>query len=176
MSWRPLERALVQLPEFSPSALLAQLISGDVDFVVIGGIAAVAHGSPTLTRDLDVCYATDDENLRRLGDVLVGLGARLRGVAEDVPFVPDGRTLRHTQVLTLDTSLGPLDVLAAPSGFPGYPALLQRADVRDFQGIVVRIASLEDLIAMKRAAGRPKDLIAVEELEAIQRILREEPA
>jgi predicted nucleotidyltransferase len=169
----PPESGLVPLPEFRPSALVQRLDAAGVDFVVIGGIAAVLHGSAQLTQDLDVCYATDPENLDRLGAALTALDARLRGVAEAVPFVPDGRTLRHAQVLTLDTSHGPLDVLAAPSGFPGYDALRERAEEVEFRGIRTRIASLEDLVAMKRAAGRPKDLIAVEELEAIQRILRE---
>jgi hypothetical protein len=161
-------------PDFRADRLFAHLNGGGVDFVVIGGIAAQAHGSSQFTGDVDVCYDTADDNLHRLGKVLVSLGARLRGVAEDVPFVPDGRTLRHTQVLTLDTPHGPLDVLAAPSGSPGYAALAERAVTVDWDGIIVKIASLEDLIAMKRAAGRPKDLLAVEELEAIQRILRED--
>jgi len=166
----------VLLPDFSPWELIERLNKAEVDFVVIGGIAAVVHGSPQFTKDLDVCYDTTDENLKRLGAALVALGARLRGVAEEVPFVPDGRTLRGTQMLTLDTPLGPFDVLASPSGFPGYAALAERAIHAEIRGVGFRIASLEDLIAMKRAAGRPKDLIAVEELEAIQRILREESA
>jgi len=163
----------VALPELHPAELLVRLTAARVNFVVIGGIAATLHGSAYITRDLDVCYATDEANLQRLGEALVGLEARLRGVAEDVPFVPDGRTLRHTQVLTLQTRFGPLDVLAAPSGFPGYEALSERAMATEVNGVSVKIASLEDLIAMKRAAGRPKDLLAVEELEAIQRLLRE---
>lgn len=160
-------------PEFRPDRLFARLSDGGVDYVVIGGLAAQAHGSATFTNDTDVCYATDDDNLRRLGEVLVALGARLRGVAEDVPFVPDGRTLRRTQVLTLDTPYGGLDVLAAPSGFPGYAALSERAMTIEWAGATIKVTSLEDLIAMKRSAGRPKDLLAVEELEAIQRILRD---
>lgn len=162
------------LPDFDPWALIGRLNQEGVDFVVIGGIAAVAHGSAQFTQDLDVCYSTEPENLERLGTALVALGARLRGVAEDVPFVPDGRTLRRTQVLTLDTPFGPFDVLAAPSGFPGYRILAENAVPTVIREVAFRIASLDDLIAMKRAAGRPKDLIAVEELEAIRRILRED--
>jgi hypothetical protein len=164
---------LAEWPEFRPRPLVERLVAGQVDFVVIGGIAAVIHGSATITRDLDVAYATDEENLERLGAVLVALGARLRGVTEDVPFVPDGRTLRRTRVLTLDTPDGRLDVLADPDGSPGYELLRERALAADLDGIVVRIASLDDLIAMKKAAGRPKDLVAVEELEAIRRLQRE---
>ncbi len=161
------------LPDFRPTELLSALSAGELDFVVIGGIAAGAHGSVAFTQDLDVAYAPDDRNLDRLGAVLVGLGARLRGVTDDVPFVPDGRTLRRTRVLTLDTAAGWLDLLAEPDGAPVYAQLRERAVDEDVGGIVVRVASLADLIAMKKAAGRPKDLIAVEELEAIERLQRE---
>jgi predicted nucleotidyltransferase len=160
-------------PDFSPRALLRRLVEGDVDFVVIGGIAAVARGSVQFTQDLDIVYAPDQENLDRLGKVLVDLGARLRGVADDVPFIPDGRTLRRTRVLTLETPIGLIDLLAQPDGAPVYEHLRERASVEIIAGVEVKVASLDDLIAMKKAAGRPKDLVAVEELEAIQRLQRE---
>ena len=162
-----------ELPKFSPRALLQALADADVDFVVVGGIAAVAHGSAYFTRDLDITYAPTEENLERLGQVLVRLGARLRGVTDDVPFVPDGRTLRRTRVLTLETPIGLIDLLAQPDGAPVYAQRRARADRDLIAGVEVAYASLEDLIAMKKAAGRPKDLVAVEELEAIQRLVRE---
>jgi len=149
---------------------LGALTEGRVDFVVIGGIAAVAHGSPQFTRDLDITYAGDEDNLERLGAVLVGLGATLRGVTDDVPFVPDGRTLRHTRMLTLVTPDGALDILARPDGSGGYERLRANAITATVGGVDVRIAGLDDLIAMKKAAGRPKDRIYVEELETIQRL------
>ena len=164
---------LGELPDFDPEALLRRLVEGGVDFVVVGGVAAVAHGSAYFTQDLDISYAPDAENLDRLGKVLVGLGARLRGVTDDVPFIPDGRTLRRTRVLTLETPQGNLDLLAEPDGAPVYERLRERAARERVAGVEVLIASLDDLIAMKRAAGRPKDLVAVEELEAIQRLRRE---
>ncbi|CAA9506252.1 MAG: hypothetical protein AVDCRST_MAG30-2214 [uncultured Solirubrobacteraceae bacterium] len=162
-----------RLPEFRPSALLDRLVTAEVDFVVIGGFAALVHGGSQLTRDLDICYSPGDDNLDRLGRTLIELDATLSGVAEDVPFVPDGRTLRRTQILTLLTEAGRLDLLVDPSGSPGYDRLSERALRVEWAGTTIKVASLEDLIAMKRAAGRPKDLLAVEELEAIQRILRE---
>jgi hypothetical protein len=164
---------LAEWPEFRPRALLERLVAGQVDFVVIGGLAAVVHGSATITRDLDVVYSADHENLDRLGAVLVALGARLQGVTDEVPFMPDGRTLRRTRVLTLDTPDGRLDLLAEPDGSPPYERLRARALRADLDSVEVRVASVEDLIAMKKAAGRPKDLVAVEELEAIQRLTRE---
>ena len=157
-------------PEFNLVALLRALVEGGVDFVVIGGIAAVAHGSPQLKQDLDVSSASDDANLERLGAVLVGLGATLRGGTDDVPLVPDGRTLRETRVLTLLTREGPLDVLAEPDGLGGYERLRANAITASVGGVDVRIAGLDDLIAMKKAADRPKDRIYVEELETIRRL------
>jgi hypothetical protein len=154
--------------------MFARLSEAGFAYVVIGGIAAQAHGSAQFTGDADICYATDPDNLEKLGKVLVELDARLRGVAEDVPFIPDGRTLRRAQVLTLETVYGQLDVLAAPDGVPGYAALAEHALDVEWAGTRIRFASLEHLIAMTRAAGRPKDLIAVEELEAIQRLLSEQ--
>jgi hypothetical protein len=162
-----------RFPDFSPRALLRALVEGGVDFVVIGGIAAVARGSAAFTQDLDVSYAPDQENLDRLGQVLVDLGARLRGVTDDVPFIPDGRTLRRARVLTLETPIGIIDLLAQPDGAPEYRRLRERATTEVIAGVEVHVASLDDLIAMKKAAGRPKDLVAVEELEAIQRLSRE---
>lgn len=164
--------SLADTPALDATELLRRLTARGVDFVVIGGIAAVLHGSARITQDLDVCFATDDGNLLTLGRVLTDLGARLRGVAEDVPFVADAPTLRRVEVLTLVTELGALDVLARPSGAPGYERLRQRADRFELDTFTVLVASIDDLLAMKRAAGRPKDLADVVELEAIVQLRR----
>jgi Nucleotidyltransferase of unknown function (DUF6036) len=160
---------LADWPEFHLQALLGRLAEAKIDFVVIGGIAAVANGSAAMTRDLDITYATDEENLDRLRGLLAALDARLRGVTDGVPFVPDNRTLGHTRILALDTPDGRLDLVARPD----YAWLRERSWTVAIAGARVHVASLEDLIAMKKAAGRPKDLVAVEELEAIRRLLRE---
>lgn len=154
--------------------LLGRLTEGGVDFVVIGGVAVILQASPRFTKDLDICYATGQENLDRLGAVLIGLGAKLRAADEDLPFVPDGRTLRQTQILALTTADGGIDLLVDPDGSPGYGALRRRASVFDIDGIAVRVASIEDLIAMKRAAGRPQDVVDIESLEIASRRLRRE--
>lgn len=159
-------------PDFRPTTLLGGLARSAVDFVVIGGVAVVVQASPRFTRDLDICYASDVANLERLGAFLVSLDAKLRGVDEDLPFVPDARTLRRTQTLTLSTREGDLDLHVDPPGSPGYAALRRRADIIDLDGESVRIASLEDLIAMKLAAGRPQDQIDVESLEIARSRLR----
>ena len=159
-------------PDFRPAALTGVLVQASVDFVVIGGVAVVIQASPRFTRDLDISYATNAENLERLGAVLVELDAKLRGIEEDMPFSPDARTLRRAQMLTLTTRYGDLDLLADPPGSPVYPALRRHADVVDIDGNSVRIASLEDLIEMKRAAGRPQDGIDIESLEAARSRIR----
>lgn len=156
-------------PDFDPREALRRLTARGVDFVLVGGFAAVAHGSPRLTQDLDLTYATVEANLEALGEVLVGLDARLRGVNEEVPFKPDVKTLRRTELLTLETSAGPLDLLARPSGAPPYSTLRRRAERLDLGGFLVLVASIEDLLAMKQASGRPKDLGDIEELQAIRR-------
>lgn len=158
--------------ELKADEILQRLVARGVDFVVIGGIAGVLHGSARATFDLDICFATDEGNLEALGEVLVGLDARLKGVADEAPFVPDAGTLRRVEVLTLDTAAGELDVLAKPSGAPRYDALRRRAERYDLGGFSVLVASIDDLIAMKAAAGRTKDLADVEELETIRRLRR----
>jgi len=159
-------------PDFRPTALIGALVQAEVDFVVIGGVAVVVQASPRFTRDLDISYATDTTNLERLGELLVSLNARLRDVEDDVPFAPDARTLRQTEMLTLSTRDGDLDLLADPPGSPGYASLRRHADVVELDGAPVPIASLEDLIAMKRAAGRPQDELDIESLEVARSRIR----
>jgi hypothetical protein len=152
-------------PELRLGSLLRGLTEGGVDFVVIGGVAVVVQASPRFTKDLDICYDPGRENLERLAAVLMKLEAKLRGVDEDLPFVPDARTLRRTQILTLTTADGGMDLLVDPDGSPGYSALRRRASQVEFEGISIRVASVDDLIAMKQAAGRPQDLVDLESLE-----------
>ena len=155
--------------------ILRRLTAQGVDFVVIGGIAAVLHGSAQATFDLDICYATDAGNLKALGEVLKDLGARLKGVDDRIPFVADAATLRRIELLTMVTDAGELDILSRPAGSRGYEALRRHADRVDLDGFSVLVASIDDLIAMKQAAGRQKDLAAVEELEAIRRLKAPRP-
>jgi hypothetical protein len=155
-------------PDYHPATLVRALIDEGVDFVIVGGIAVVLQAMPRFTKDLDICYALAQENLDALGRVLVALKARLRGVSEDVPFVPDGRMLRHTQIVCLTTPSGDIDLIVNPDGAPGYDALRRRADLMELAGRTVRVASIEDMLAMKRAAGRPQDLVDLESLEVAQ--------
>lgn len=154
-------------PAFRAADILGVLVSHGVDFVVVGGLAVVFHGSTRITQDLDVCYSTEPANLEVLGRALIELDAKLFGIEEDVPFVPDAKTLERTEILTLATKHGKLDVLRLPGGAPPYPALRENAELVETGGLAIRVASPEDLIAMKRNAGRNKDLADIEELEAI---------
>jgi Nucleotidyl transferase AbiEii toxin, Type IV TA system len=157
-------------PEFDPERLLERLTARGVDFVLVGGYAAVIHGSPRLTQDLDIAFSIEADNLRALGRALADLEARLYGVEDEVPFAPDHDVLRRIEVLTLDTSAGKLDLLAKPPGAPPYARLRSNARRVDIGELAIPVASIDDLIAMKEAAGRPKDLADIEELEAIRRL------
>jgi aminoglycoside-2''-adenylyltransferase len=162
-------------PKLRVRDLIAALVDGEVDFVVIGGIAAVLHGSPTITHDLDIVFENSAENRERLGAVLTGLGAKPFGIDEEVPFEADARTLDRIQLLTLETSAGRIDVMHPPPGSPSYEDLRTGARLTEIDGIdqEIPVAAIDDLIAMKRAAGRSKDLTAVVELEAIKRLSKE---
>lgn len=154
---------------YDPLGALRTLQSHRVRFVVIGGVAGRLWGSPTMTNDVDVCYDRDPKNLPRLAEALRELGARLRGVDDEVPFLLDAKTLANGQNFTFMTDLGPLDVLGAPAGVRGFEELAVNAAEFDLGGgLVVLVCDLSDLIRMKRAAGRPKDRIEVEVLTAVQ--------
>jgi predicted nucleotidyltransferase len=159
-------------PDLDAREILRRLTTAGVDFVVIGGIAVILHGYPRITRDLDVAFAPDAVNLDALGQVLVGLDARLRGVEEDVPFVPDAQTLQGMELLTLETSAGWFDVHRSVEGARDYEQLRRRAERVSLGDFSVLLASVDDLLAMKRAAGRPQDLTDIEALEAIKRLRR----
>jgi uncharacterized nucleotidyltransferase DUF6036 len=166
----PKDRIPAEWPDLDVREMLQRLVSAGVDFVVIGGIAVLLHGYPRNTRDLDIAFAHDAGNLKALGGVLVDLSARLRGVDTDVPFVPDERTLQGVELLTLETSAGWLDVQRRTPGVASYERLRRRAERIDLDGFSVLVASPDDLIAMKRAAGRPQDQLDIAALEAIKRL------
>lgn len=156
------------LTPFDPATALAALTEQGVRFVVIGGIAARLLGSPTVTRDLNVCYSRDPQNLERLAGVLRRLNARLRGAPASVPFRLDAKTLERGDHFTFVTDAGDLDILGTPSGSAGYDQLAPNAAYVDLDGVRVLVADVNDLIAMKRASGRPKDLIELEVLGALR--------
>lgn len=158
---------------FDPFAILRVLIEHDVRFVLIGGLAGNAHGSTTVTLDLDICYQRVPENLERLALALRELRVTLRGADPGLPFRIDARTIRNGLNFTFDTAkYGRFDCLGEASGYT-YDVLAANAEPGDIGGVTVIVASLDDLIRMKRAAGRLKDLVEIESLSKL-RDVREE--
>lgn len=153
---------------FDPLGALRTLSEHGVRFVLIGGYAAALRGSPMITGDIDICYSRDDANLQALAAALIELGATLRGAPSDIPFRLDAATLKAADHFTFSTKAGAVDCLGTPAGTDGFADLDASATDEDLDGLTVRVASIEDLIRMKQAAGRPQDLIAVEWLSAIR--------
>jgi hypothetical protein len=147
-----------------------------VDFLIIGGIAARLHQTGYATVDVDICPSRDISNLERLAAALRDLGARLRveGDPRGIAFVIHADVLKMMTTMTLITDYGPLDLCFTPDGFvAGYLTLQQRTVLITVDDVEIPVAALEDVIASKRAAGRPKDIVALPELEAHLRRSRE---
>ena len=157
---------------FDAESLLRQLARHDVEFILVGGVAAVVHGSVRLTTDLDVVYARTPENIDRLVAAVAPLSPYLRGAPPGLPFRWDTATIRAGLNFTLTTSLGDLDLLGEITGGGDYAALRRDTRLVHVFGISCRCLELDRLIQVKRAAGRAKDLEVIAELEA----LREEGA
>ena len=148
--------------------LLSTLVKAEVEFVIVGGVAATLHGSSRLTSDLDIVYSRSKENIRRLAKALQRLKPYLRGAPAGLPFRLDFETIHAGLNFTLTTSAGPLDIRGEIAGGFDYQVLRQRSiDARLF-GLRCRVIELDALIENKIAAGRPKDLEVVAELEVIR--------
>lgn len=161
--------------DFQPEAVIRLLGRHEVRYVLIGGLAAVTHGAPIVTQDIDLCYARDAANLERLAAALQDVHAYLRGADPGLPFRLDARTLAKGDAFTFTTDLGWIDILATPAGTDGYEDLARTSQPFELFGHRVLIAAVDDLIRMKRAVGRPKDLLAIEELGALREELDRAP-
>jgi hypothetical protein len=148
-------------------ALIEALGRAQVDFVLIGGVAVVAHGHLRATLDLDICYARTAENLERLAAALAPFHPTLRGAPGDLPFRLDARTLRSGLNFTLSTDVGDVDLFGEVTGVGSYAEVARGAVDLELYAHSVRVASLEVLERAKRAGGRAKDLL---DLEAIREI------
>ena len=140
----------------------------NVSCVIVGGVAAAIHGSLLLTNDLDVCYARDTANLKQLAEALQSVNARLRNTPEELPFILDEETLLRGLNFTFTTDIGDLDLLGEVHGVGRYEDVVAGSVAVEMFGYRFAVIDIGKLIAAKRAAGRPKDLIALPELEAIQ--------
>ena len=148
--------------------LLFALTQHRVEYIVIGGAAGIAHGSARLTQDLDIVYRRSPENLINLTAALAGLSPYLRGAPPGLPFLWDAETLRRGLNFTLVTTLGDIDLLGEIPGGGGWEGLHAGAIALEVFDLTCLCLSLPQLIRAKIAAGRPKDLEAVAELEAIR--------
>jgi hypothetical protein len=150
---------------------LAELLDRHgVEFLVIGGQAAVLHGSPLPTFDVDLCYRRTAPNLERLAAALKEIRPTLRGAPPDLPFRLDARSLALGANFTFETELGPLDLLGWLEPFGPYESLIGRAERIDLGSVQVSVISLDDLIAIKRHINRPKDQVAALQLEALRHL------
>lgn len=151
--------------------LLALLAESEIRFAVIGGVALIVRGVQRATEDLDIAYARDRENLARLATALATIHPRLRGVPADLPFVLDEASLRSGLNFTLDTDLGPLDLLGEVPGLGTFEHVDAASSEIEIDATRVLVLTLDGLEASKRAAGRPKDLVDLGYIRA----LREQP-
>jgi len=156
---------------FDPEALLDALYQHDVRYVLIGGLAAALRGSASPTFDVDITPATGTENLARLSAALKDLDARIRvdGIPEGLPFSHDATSLAQMTTLNLVTRLGDLDIAFDPAGVEDYSRWEAGASSVTVLGVPVQVASLDDIIRSKEAAGRDKDRLQLPVLRALQR-------
>lgn len=148
--------------------LLSALHKARADVIIVGGVAATVHGSARLTQDVDVCYSRTDANLDRIVKALKPLEPYLRGAPRGLPFEWSRATLRAGLNFTLTTTAGDIDILGEVTGGGKYEDLLGHTIAVTLFGQRAKVLNLEWLIATKRAAGRPRDLEAIAELEALR--------
>lgn len=146
---------------------LRLLVESEVRFILIGGVAAIAHGAARLTQDIDFLYSRDASNLERLAAALAPLDPYPRGAPPGLPFVWDTQSLSNGSNFTLTTTLGDMDLLAEISGGGTYDNLLSHSVPIEAFGVRFQCLDLAQLIKSKRAAGRPKDFEAIAELELL---------
>jgi hypothetical protein len=154
--------------------IFACLERHQVRYVLIGGLAAILHGSPQLTFDADICPAAAKENLERLAAALREMDARIRSgeIPEGLKFACDATFLAAVELVNLVTRYGDLDVAFVPAGTAGYSELARNAVTVTVKGTTVPVAALEDVIRSKETAGRPKDQRALPLLRALLEEIR----
>ncbi|MGH9458555.1 MAG: hypothetical protein ACRD2J_13060 [Thermoanaerobaculia bacterium] len=149
-------------------SLLGALVHGEVEFILVGGVAATVHGSARLTSDLDVVYRRTEENIERVAGTLAGLDPVLRGAPPGLPFRLDAPTIAHGLNFTLSTRAGALDLLGEIAGGGRWETLIDRTIEVELFDLRCRCLDLDALIEVKRAAGRPRDLETIAELETLR--------
>ncbi len=142
-----------------PQCLFSVLDKHHVDYVLIGGLAAVLHGSTAMTNDADILPDSDAANLERLSSALQTLDARLRtpDTSDGIPFDPHPTLIASMAMLNMTTRCGDLDLTFQPAALSGYAEVRERAVVFEVDGLQIPVAALDDIIASKESADRPKD-------------------
>ena len=148
-------------------SLIRLLAQHNIEFILVGGAAATAHGSARLTQDLDIVYRRTAENIARLAACLGAHHPYLRAAPPGLPFRLDTETIQRGLNFTLTTDLGAHDLFGEIPGGGGYEELLPDAIELKLFGVACRCLGLRRLIEVKRAAGRPRDLEVVAELQAL---------
>lgn len=148
--------------------LVCRLQTGGVEFVLAGGFGVITHGSALMTRDVDVACRMKPDNLLRLFDALESLRPVHRMTPQRLPFMREQAEQGGLNNLYLSTDWGQLDCLGEIKGIGGYAECFARSEALDLDGCEIRVLTLDALIEAKRAMGRPRDLHAVLELEAIR--------
>ena len=151
--------------------MLRTLARYEVEYVLIGGMAAVLHGSPTFTNDADICPRRRRPNLERLASALRDMDARIRTDAEPngLPFACDAEFLERMNMVNMQTKYGWFDISFEPGAFEqGYEQLIPNAVIYPVEDFSVPVASLRDIITSKEAANRTKDQAALPHLYALE--------
>lgn len=154
--------------------LLSTLNKGSVRYILIGSHAVAAYGADYGCQDVDLCYDRADVNMVAFVSALAPFRPRLHGAHPGLPIVWDLRTLKAAPYLPLMTDLGLVDLLGEAAGVSSFEGLWERSVVLEVEGVRVHVASLDDMIAMKRAAGRPKDQKHLMELDALKKLVQDE--
>ena len=157
-------------PPLTLKEYFAALVESKVRFVLIGGLAMIAQGSANLTQDIDCLYERSPENIRRIVDALRTSHPKLRTPRESVAITWDTEFFKNALNVTLTTDMGAVDLLAEVPGVEGFESLWTGAQEMQLFGLLVRVASIDDLIKMKSATGRPKDAEHAMELRALKKI------
>ena len=148
--------------------LIQRLCDADIGFVIVGGFAAMLHGSSLVTRDLDVCAILTAENVQKLRNAFRELHPVHRLTPQRLSFLDNPDQGVEVRNLYLRTDIGPLDVLSSITGVGDFERVHAQSTEIELFGRRCRVISLEDLIRAKEALGREKDLLAVKELRGIQ--------
>jgi len=147
--------------------LLPSLVQGGVDFILVGGVAGIVHGSARATYDVDIVYSRSTENIDRLVHAVAPYAPYLRDTPSGLPFSWGAKTIRNGLNFTLTTKLGDLDLFGEVAGGTTYKDLRPHSLEVEAFGVRFKCVDLPTLIRIKEAAGRPKDREAIAELRVL---------